>query len=405
MPDEPENKRHDVVVVGARCAGAATAMLLARLGHDVVVVDRASFPSDTLSTHAIARSGVVQLHRWGLLDRVLESGAPPIRRVSFHVGDDVTTKVVKASAGIDLLVAPRRHILDTILVEAAIEAGADLRTGISVSDVTRDADGRVDGVVGRDAGGAELSIRARFVVGADGIHSRIARAVDAPVVDERHRNGAVHYAYFAGLDWTGIEFHLSDGFFAGVFPTHAGQANVWVCAPAATGSFGAAEGRDAAFDELVQKAAPALAARLATAERTSPVRGFKAMPNRLTQPVGLGWALVGDAGYVRDAITGHGISDAFRDAELLARSLDAALTDRSIEARELDRYAAERDQHVAELFDLTCRLATFPPIDEFVRLQKRLSIVIDEEARMLAALPCPPPAPARPVGRAARRAA
>jgi 2-polyprenyl-6-methoxyphenol hydroxylase-like FAD-dependent oxidoreductase len=106
---------HDVVIVGARAAGAATAMLLARLGHDVVVVDQASFPSDTLSTHSIARSGVVQLRRWGLLDPVLDSGAPAIRQVTFHAGGDSVSRAIKHKAGVDLVVAPRRYVLDTII--------------------------------------------------------------------------------------------------------------------------------------------------------------------------------------------------------------------------------------------------------------------------------------------------
>src|SRR5690348_3715760 len=113
---------HDVIVVGARAAGAATAMLLARHGHDVLVVDRAELPSDTLSTHSIARSGVVQLDRWGLLDRVLASGAPAIRDVAFHVGEACTRRRIKAYAGVDLLVAPRRHVLDAILADAAVAA-------------------------------------------------------------------------------------------------------------------------------------------------------------------------------------------------------------------------------------------------------------------------------------------
>src|SRR5215467_5239799 len=125
----PNRSRRDVVVVGGRVAGSATAMLLARLGHDVVVLDQASFPSDTISTHSIARSGVVQLHRWGLLEAVLDSGAPAIRQVTFTVEGQSTTRAIKDKAGVDLLVAPRRYILDTLVAETAAAAGADLRLG------------------------------------------------------------------------------------------------------------------------------------------------------------------------------------------------------------------------------------------------------------------------------------
>src|SRR4051794_20725484 len=158
---------HDVVVVGARCAGGATAMLLARLGYDVVVVDRATFPSDTVSTHAIARGGVVQLDRWGLLDAVLASGAPAIREVSFHRDGDVSVRPIKDRAGIDLLVNPRRYVLDSILLAAAERSGARVRTGVTVDDVVRDRTGRVTGVVGRDHDRRPVELQGRFVIGAD----------------------------------------------------------------------------------------------------------------------------------------------------------------------------------------------------------------------------------------------
>jgi flavin-dependent dehydrogenase len=167
--------RHDVVVVGGRVAGSATAMLLARLGHDVVVVDQASFPSDTLSTHSIARSRVVQLRRWGLLEEVLDSGAPAIRQVTFNAAGESVTRTIKHKAGVDFLVAPRRYVLDTILAGAAERAGADVRDGITVTGVRRDGSGRVTGVYGHDHAGAPVELAARWVVGADGLGSRVAR--------------------------------------------------------------------------------------------------------------------------------------------------------------------------------------------------------------------------------------
>jgi flavin-dependent dehydrogenase len=248
---------HDVVIVGARVAGSATAMLLARLGHDVVVVDQASLPSDTVSTHSIARSGVVQLRRWGLLDEVLDSGAPAIRQVTFHAGGTSVRRTVKDKSGVDLVVAPRRYLLDTILACAALRAGADVRDGVTVTGVRRDGRGRVVGVNGHDRAGAH------------------------------------------------------------------GQACIWVCTPAAearavrrgTGS------RAEAFGELLRRSAPELAERLRHARRTSPVQGMLRQPNQLRQAAGPGWALVGDAGYHRDAVTAYGISDAFHHAELLATAL------------------------------------------------------------------------------------
>src|SRR5690348_4729470 len=138
--------RHDVVVVGARAAGAATALLLARLGHDVVLLDRDNFPADTISTHQLARTGVVALHRWGLLDAVLESGTAPIRQVTFTTPDESITRPIKNKSGVDLLVAPRRYILDAIMAESASAAGAELRLGVAVTGVHLDDAGFATGV-------------------------------------------------------------------------------------------------------------------------------------------------------------------------------------------------------------------------------------------------------------------
>jgi flavin-dependent dehydrogenase len=385
----------EVIVVGARCAGAATAMLLARQGRDVLVMDRAIFPSDTLSTHAIARGGVVQLARWGLLDAVVASGAPPIRNVTFQFGEDLTLhKAIKESAGVDHLIAPRRHVLDTILVNAAIDAGARFESGVTVTGVLRDESGRVVGVTARDPEGGTREIRARFVVGADGVRSRIARAVDAGMIDERPSDAAAHYAYVAGLDGDGFD---------GVFPTNDREANVWICHPADSGNLssgGHADGdtsrtaRTRAFLDLLAETAPSLARRVEQAQVTSVVRGAVRFPNHVRQATGAGWALVGDAGYHRDPITGHGITDAFRDAELLASHLGRALAGEMPEDEAMSGYAAERDAALAPIFDLTCRLAAFPPADEFAELQKELSRLIDAEALWLAGLPA---LPVRPV--------
>jgi flavin-dependent dehydrogenase len=391
MTSAGNRSRHDVVVVGARCAGAATAMLLARLGRDVVVVDQASFPSDTVSTHSIARSGVVQLRRWGLLDGVLDSGAPAIRQVTFNAAGESTTRPIKDKAGVDLVVAPRRYVLDTILVTAAERAGAQVRPGVTVTGLQRDGHGRVVGIDGQDRTGARVELGARWVIGADGLRSRVAREVGAAVIQAGAAGGAVQYAYYAGIPWSGIEFFVAPRSFAGVFPTHGGQACIWVCTPSAdaravrrrTGS------RVEAFDQLLERSAPQLAGRLRQARRSSPVQGLLRQPNQLRQAVGPGWALVGDAGYYRDAVTAYGISDAFHHAELLAVALDQALGDAAEEAAALAGYQRQRDQALREVFALTCRLAAYPPVPTFIELQKQLSAAIDREAAALAARPVP----------------
>jgi flavin-dependent dehydrogenase len=378
--------RYDVVVVGARAAGAATALLLARQGYDVAVVDRHAFPSDTLSTHQIARPGVVQLHRWGLLDAVLRSGAPAIRQITFSGAGESTTRKVRDSAGVDLLVAPRRYILDTLLAEAA--AGADLRLGLTVDGV-RFAAGRAVGVYGHDRAGAPVELGARFVVGADGLGSRVARAVGAEVIEDRGAAGAVQYAYFAGLSWPGIELIVAERALTGVFPTHHGEACIWICSPSADAHRARrqAASREDAFAAYLHRTAPDLAARLRAGRLTSPVSGMLRTPNYIRRAHGPGWALVGDAGYHRDALTGHGLSDAYRDAELLATALDRAMRGDVDQGTALAGYQRQRDRALRRVFDLTVALANYPPIAEFVLLQKQLAWALDAEASELAARP------------------
>jgi 2-polyprenyl-6-methoxyphenol hydroxylase-like FAD-dependent oxidoreductase len=384
-------RRHDVVIVGARAAGAATALLLARMGHDVVIVERSDLPSDTISTHQIARTGVVALQRWGVLADVVASGTPAIRQVTFSSDLESTTRVIKDRWGVDFLVAPRRYVLDTLLAEAAMRAGATLRTGVTVARVGRDAAGRADGVYGYDRDGSPVQIDARVVVGADGLTSLVSRSVGAPIIDQRPPLGATHYAYFAGPSWPAIEFYAEPGTYAGVFPTNDDEACIWVCAPTekarrATRAAGSAE---AMFTTELRRAAPGLAGRLEVARRVSPVRGMLRAPNQLRRAFGPGWALVGDAGYHRDAISGHGLSDAFRDAEYLANALDLLLRGQATEADALADYQGRRDRALREIFEITCAMVQFPAVPEFVELTRRLGLAIEAEAADLAALPVP----------------
>jgi flavin-dependent dehydrogenase len=282
-------------------------------------------------------------------------------------------------------------VLDSLLGAAAKRAGADLRYGVSVGAVQRDQRGRAVGVSGRDRTGAPIRIHARYVVGADGQRSRVARSVDAAVSEVGRADGAAQYAYYSGIPWTGIELFVAARAFAGVFPTHDGEACIWVCTPSAD----AAEvrrrtvSRADAFNELLGRSAPQLFERLRQARRMSPVRGMLRQPNQLRQAHGPGWALVGDAGYHHDAVTACGISDAFRDAELLAVALDQALSGDAEEASALGRYEQHRDLALREIFEITRSLAAYPPVPTFIELQKQLAAAIDKEAAALAARPVP----------------
>jgi flavin-dependent dehydrogenase len=392
-------ERHQVVVVGARCAGAATAMLLARAGHDVVLLDRSAFPSDTVSTHGIARGGVVQLSRWGLLDEVHESGAPPVREVLFRLGEEQTVRRVKDRAGVDHLVAPRRYALDAVLQDAARRAGAALRTGVAVTGVRRRPDGRVVGVDARGPGGEPVAVEADAVVAADGVRSRMARWLGAETIQSSPSRTGAFYTYVADVPLEtatpAYEFHVAGDAFAGIFPTHHGLACVWFIGPtnALARLRSAGAGRAEALLSAVTATSPSLGARVRAGRIVAPVRGAVDLPNIVRRPVGgrgARWALVGDAGYHRDPITGHGITDALRDAELLANAIDIGLRSPGECAdAALATYQTRRDRALRETFDLTRSLSAFPDPERFVELQIQLSDALEREATDLAAQPAP----------------
>jgi flavin-dependent dehydrogenase len=316
---------YDVVVVGARVGGAATAALLARRGARVLVVDRAAYGSDTLSTHALMRAGVEQLQRWDVLDTIVDAGTPAIRAGVFHYDDATIPVPIKPAAGVDALYAPRRTLLDRVLVDAARDAGATVRFGVTVTDVCRDASGRVCGVDGRDG----FRASAGLVVGADGLRSRIARAVDAPVIHAARHASAVVYGYARWWAGDAYEWYFRRGAAAGIIPTNDGEACVFASTSPERMRALAGAPRDT-VRELLRRVAPELP-ELAPAR----LRSFSGQPGYLRQAHGPGWALVGDAGYFKDPISAHGITDALRDAELLARAVDGG---------GLEGYALERDR-------------------------------------------------------------
>ena len=311
----------DVVVVGGRAAGAAAALLLARAGLSVVVVERDVRGADTLSTHALMRGGVCQLQRWGLLDKVVAAGTPAIRETTFDYPHETVRVTVKPGAGVDALYAPRRTVLDPILTDAAAGAGAAFRHRTAVVGLDRRA-GRVVGVHAVERGtGRALRIRARLVIGADGRRSKVAELVGAPTTHRAIHTSAFTYGYFAGLATTGYHWAYGDGT-AGVIPTNDGLA----CVFAGHRPDRVGRGGEHALRRLVATASPELGERLAAAATASVVRTFTGQPGYLRRPWGPGWALVGDAASWKDPISAHGLTDALRDAELLARAVSDDLT-------------------------------------------------------------------------------
>lgn len=374
---------YDVLIVGARAAGAATAMLLARAGVRVLVVDRSQHGADTLSTHALMRGGVVQLRRWGLLDRIVDLGTPAIRHTTFRYAGDEIEIPIKPSHGIDALYAPRRTVLDPVLVDAAVGAGAETRYGVTVTGVGRDRHGRVSGIVGRDRAGRGVAVSAGLVVGADGMRSVIAEHVGAPVERQGEGASAVVYGYWSGVETSGYEWIFRQNACAGVIPTNGGQVCVFVAATPARVGRG---GRDV-LEALVAEASPGTAARLRAGTAPAGVRTFAGRRGFMRRAWGRGWALVGDAGYWKDPLTAHGLTDALRDAELLARAITASM---SGEVREIDAlagYQANRDRLSDRLFSVTDTIASHRWTDaEIGPLLLQLSSAMADEVDALAGL-------------------
>lgn len=347
----------DVVVVGARCAGAPTAMLLAQRGLRVLLVDRASFPSDTLSTHLVHPPGVAALRRWGVLDEVVATGCPPIDHYLFDFGPLVLAGA-PGTADSPVSYAPRRTVLDVILVRAASRAGAEVREGFTVTELLR-RDGRVVGVRGHETGGRPVDELAEVVVGADGLRSLVAAAVDAPRYQEKPRLLAGYYSYWSGLPMEGrFETYMREGRAFGAWPTNDDLTLVIGGWPFA--EFHANKADHTWHYLSMFELAPSFAERMVTATRETKVWGT-AVPNFFRKPYGPGWALVGDAGYHRDFITAQGMQDAFRDAELCAEALADAHGGRRGFDEAMRDYQVNRDSAVTGMYELTTQLATLEP--------------------------------------------
>jgi flavin-dependent dehydrogenase len=373
-------KSYDVLVVGARCAGAATAMLLARQGLSVLCIDRGGYGADTMSTHALMRGGVLQLQRWGLLPRIAEA-TPAVRRTVFHYGEETVDLALRTGPGGDALYAPRRTMLDRVLVDAARAAGAELRHGYCLTELLRGTHGRVTGAVILGEDDRRTEVAAGLVVGADGIGSAVARLTGAPQLHQGQHASAVIYGHWQGLQAEGYHWYWREGVSAGAIPTNDGRHCVFAAMTPKRLRASAGQASAELYQRVLAESAPALADAVRGARSEGRVTTFGGRRGYLRQAYGPGWALVGDAGYFKDPLTAHGMTDALRDAELLTRAVAEDT------AAALATYAETRDALSLPLLAASDAIASFAwTLDELKQHHQSLNRAMKAEVEHLAGL-------------------
>jgi 2-polyprenyl-6-methoxyphenol hydroxylase-like FAD-dependent oxidoreductase len=352
------NRVYDAIIVGARCAGSPTAMLLARKGYRVLLVDKATFPSDTISTHILWPHGAEILARWGLLDRLAATGLRPIcQDMTYDVGAcALRGSVPEANRGGGGF-CPRRTVLDTLLLSAAAESGAEVREAFAVDEILFEGD-RVVGIRGRHRG-QPVEERARIVIGADGIHSFVAKAVRAAEYDTRPPRTCGYYSYFSGVPHEDMELYLRAYVAFGAVPTNDDHLLLMFAWPASEFSLVRTD-----IDEHVRMAlelAPDLAERVRDGKRVERWYGMPGVRSYFRKPYGEGWALVGDASYNRDPLTAQGMSDAFLEAETLVEALHAAFSGRGVFSELLAAHEVARNERVRPMYEFTYEIAALEP--------------------------------------------
>ncbi len=338
-----------------------------------------------MSTHLIKPSGLLRLRRWGLLARLVATGCPPVRQITVHAGDFPLTAALPAIDGLDTLLAPRRTVLDKILVDAAVEAGVELRETIGVSGLLSEGD-RVAGIQGRTRGGARVEERARIVIGADGMRSIVAKTVKASAYDEYPTRACWYYSYWSGVNLEEFRIYTPPSRYILAFPTHHGLTCMLFGWPLE--EFDAVrQDVEGAVERVLSELDPELAERARGGRREERYVGTADIPGYFRKPFGPGWALVGDAGYHRDPSTGWGIADAFRDAELLASAIDAGFSGRRPLEEALADYEVARNADARPYYERTCQLAELrgaPPA--LLRLRAALRQQPEEASRFMGAV-------------------
>ena len=356
---------YDVIVIGARCGGSPTAMLLARKGYRVLLVDKAAFPSDTISTSYIWQPGVACLRHWNLLDKVAASNCPPAQEFKFDLGEFALAGSPPAAEGVHEAYCVRRTVLDKILADAAVEAGTELRERFSVQELVCE-NGRVTGIRGRSSNGAAISEAGRLVVGADGVHSLVARTVNASRYQEKPPLTCWYYSFWSGVPLEKVEAYPRDGRWIVAVRTNNGLTLVIVAWTNKEFSKFRAN-LESNFLATLREHTPDLADRVQAGKREERFMGTADLPNFFRKPYGDGWALVGDAGYHKDPVAAQGITDAFRHAELLTEAIDAGFSGRQPLRDALAKYEQNRNQDVTPRYELTCNFATLAPLSPDMR--------------------------------------
>lgn len=359
---------YDVVIVGARCSGAAMAMVLARAGHRVLMVDKDARDSEMKhSTHFLQAPGVARLRRWGLLP-ALEAACPGFDYYELDFGAMRLAGRPPAVDGDARTFCPRRYLIDTLLVQAAEAAGAEYRPATRVTDLLRDGE-RVTGVRVARADGASASLSARLVIGADGPGSTVAKLVDAAHYAEAPAQQVTVWGYWQDVGGDGLRFRTLPGTGLYYGPTAPDQLLVgvnWAMPTYKALTVSPEQDYRARIAELD----PELHEQLASAELAEPLRRGSTR-NFLRVPHGPGWVLVGDAGHKKDPCSAQGMSDAFIDVEQAGAILDAGLRGELELEPALRAWHVERDARLLPRHHMTLQMASFAaPTEEELALYR-----------------------------------
>jgi menaquinone-9 beta-reductase len=359
---------YDAIVIGGSVSGAPTAMLLARKGYRVLLVEKSIFPRDTNSTHFIWPRGMSYLNRWGLADGILEStpyykdmeiviegisltGSVPLadlkqRFLTLHGNDD---GVIQYYCG------PRRYFLDEYLLNASKKSGVNVREGVAF-ERTIIENNKVIGVVAKGPDGLEFQVNAKIVIGADGRFSRFAKDVGAKTKNHRELSTFAYYGYFSGINREELSIHKKGRLGTAIYPTMNKTQMALVYGPTAWWD-DFKKDTEKNFLDIFHFCAPDVAKLIENAKRTENFKACGTMPAFQRELFGPGWALVGDAGSFKDQVTAMGITHSFRDAELITSFLDHALSGEIRMEEALSKYQEIRANDYEEYFNLVCTTA------------------------------------------------